>query len=52
MGDICVPTMYGLGAALPVVVASRKAIMAFNWDFCVCVCVWWSNRTEYKTGGI
>lgn len=36
-GDIYVPTMYGLGAALPVVVASRKAIMAFNWDFfCMC----------------
>lgn len=36
-GDICVPTMYGLGAALPVVVASRKAIMAFNWKvFFVC----------------
>lgn len=35
--ETCVPTMYGLGAALPVVVASRKAIMAFNWDFfCVC----------------
>lgn len=44
-GDICVPTMYGLGATLPVVAASRKAIMAFNWD-------WWSKRIDYKTGGI
>lgn len=46
-GDICVPTMYGLGAALLVVVAGRKAIMAFNWDVFVRVVEqthWLQNR--------
>lgn len=36
-------------AALPVVAASGKPIMAFNWDF---NCVRWSKSTDYKTGGI
>lgn len=43
------PTMYGPRAAKPVVAASGKAIMAFNWDF---NCVWWKKSIDYKTGGI
>lgn len=43
------PQCTGRGAALPVVAASGKPIMAFNWDF---NCVWWSKSIDYKTGGI
>lgn len=43
------PQCTGRGAALPVVAASGKPIMAFNWDF---NCVRWSKSIDYKTGGI
>lgn len=46
--SVC-PQCTGRGAALPVVAASGKPIMAFNWDF---NCVWWSKSIDYKTGGI
>lgn len=43
------PQCASRGAALPVVAACGKPIMAFNWDF---NCVWWSKSIDYKTGGI
>lgn len=46
--SVC-PQCTGRGAAFPVVAASGKPIMAFNWDF---NCVWWSKSIDYKTGGI
>lgn len=46
--SVC-PQCTARGAALPVVAASGKPIMAFNWDF---NCVWWSKSIDYKTGGI
>lgn len=45
-GDICAGhNVAARGPALPVVAASGKPIMAFNWDF---NCVRWSKSIEYK----
>lgn len=46
--SVC-PQYTGRGAALLVVAASGKPIMAFNWDL---NCVWWSKSIDNQTGGI